>query len=97
MLGGRLKNIRPGSALSAGGWLVGRAGLEHKDENNPRLQGFHRLTGGYTPLCDSKLLVRSSQPGILPRHRNVLIVPAILGVGGVAVGKLETLILVDGN
>lgn len=42
-------------------------------------------------------LIRSTQPGILPRHRDVLVVSAKLDVGAIAVAELQRLVLAHGD
>jgi hypothetical protein len=37
--------------------------------------------------------IGSAQPGILPRHRDVLVVPAKVDVGAIAVAELQRLML----
>src|SRR5208283_2919016 len=43
------------------------------------------------------MLFGSSQPGVLPRGRNILVVPAKLDVAAVAVAEFQRLVAGDGN
>ena len=46
---------------------------------------------------DARGLFRSTQPGILPRHRDVLVVPAKPNVGAIVVTELQRLVLAHGD
>lgn len=48
-------------------------------------------------FMSDRILIRSSQPGILPRHGNVLIVSAEANIGAIAVAGLNRLVFADGE
>src|SRR5271157_4084211 len=50
-----------------------------------------------TTSCRRRPLFRPAQPGILPRSRDVLVVPSILNIGPSAVGEFQRLVLGDGD
>src|SRR5271157_143771 len=50
-----------------------------------------------TTSCRRRPLFRPAQPGILPRSRDILIVPSKLNIGAVAVGEFQRLVLGDGD
>src|SRR5271157_186380 len=50
-----------------------------------------------TTCCRRRPLFRPAQPGILPRSRDILVVPSKLNIGAVAVGEFQRLVLGDGD